>query len=244
MYVRGEKLMEVKSLNYEKENKIRYKIIGSKKTQSYRTTENKVLKKFIDNFYYERVLSIHENDFLAYLKFLSLIENEAIITPDIAYVGQGNVVSSYVRDFVWGDSLKDLYPKTDIKGLERAIERFYIKISELSNLKLNGISARNIVYTGTDLFLTDFDLSVINEEDNKDANLKCLDSAIFEGLFDVYPFNIAYFSDSKVEELINELSAGSVNILEYLTEYKNILNNRGENTRYLKSLKNGVIISK
>lgn len=41
--------MEIKNAKYENENKRRYKIISSKNSASYRTTDNKVLKRFLNN---------------------------------------------------------------------------------------------------------------------------------------------------------------------------------------------------
>ena len=93
--------METKNAKYESENKRRYKIIGSKNSASYRTTDNKVLKRFLNNRYYLDVSRTHQNGFVRYLKELSFLDNPNFVLPEVAYVTGIDTVISYLREYIF-----------------------------------------------------------------------------------------------------------------------------------------------
>ena len=146
--------MEIKNAKYENENKRRYKIISSKNSASYRTTDNKVLKRFLNNRYYLDVSRTHQNGFVRYLKELSFLDNPNFVLPEVAYVTGIDTVISYLREYIFGTSLGDLYPKTDVNSLINAIDNLYNNLSRSKEFSLDGINAKDIIYTGETLKVT------------------------------------------------------------------------------------------
>lgn len=233
--------MEIKSIKKENEQSRKYKLIGSRHTKSYRTNENNVLKIFLDNNYYNEILKKHNKDFLEYLKYLSSIKNSSFVTPEIAYVNHENLVRSYVRKFILGTSLGDLYPKTAIDPLIDEIEKLYYELENCPEISLDGITAKDMIYTGNEILLTDFDLCTFNDFDNYKANLKKLDEAIFIGLFKLKTSDLEAFNKDYVE-LIKRLKDTDYHITDYLKDYKESLTRRGNKTKYLRSLQSKIIL--
>lgn len=232
--------MEIKSYVNQKENEIRYKLIGSRHSTSYRTIDNLVLKVFLENNYYQDVLRIHNDDFLAYLKLLSKAKNRIFTTPETVYTS-GTFVRSYVRKFILGTSLGDLYPKTSIEGLINHIESLYTSLKNNPEISLDGVTAKDMIYTGDDIFLTDFDMCTINDLDNYRKNLKLLDKAIFIGLFKCNPESISELN-SQYESLVRRLEDEDYHITDYLKEYCESLEKHNISSKYLRSLEHNLIL--
>lgn len=228
-------------MNYEAENIRKYKLTGSRHTNSYRTKDDLVLKIFLDNSYYKDVVNAHDNDFLTYLRYLSALKNEAFVTPDVVYTFDETKVRSYLRQYILGTSLGDLYPKTLIESLIDEIEKLYKILKQTPEIRLSGVTAKDMIYTGKNIFLTDFDLCKINNEDNYQKNLKLLDKAIFIGLFKYNPECISDFNPKYVE-LVNRLKEEDYHISDYLKEYRSSLKKNGKNPKYLRVLENNLIL--
>lgn len=233
--------MEIKPNTQIKENKKKYKLIGSRHTISYRTTSSSVLKLFLNNGYYQDILKIHNKEFLEYLKYLSRLKSDVLVTPDVAYIKGENLVTSYIRKYIIGTSIKDLYPKTTMDGLIDAIEELYLKLKSTPELSLNGITSKDMIYTGSNISLTDFDLSTLNESDNYLNNLNVLDRAIFIGLFESNPTDLSSFNQ-EYTDLIKKLIDEDYHIGTLLKEYSSSLTKKGVNPKYLRTLKNNLIL--
>lgn len=233
--------MEIKSHIHEREQQVRYKIIGSRHTKSYRTIDDLVLKVFLDNNYLEQVLSTHENDFLDYLKYLSSIKCSTFETPEIVYTTDESFVRSYVRKFILGTSLGGLYPKTSIEPVITVIEKLYMSLREHPEISLDGVTAKDMIHTGETIVLTDFDLCRFNGEDNYVNNLKLLDKAIFIGLFKIKPEDIQEFNEDYID-LVKRLEDEDYHITDYLKEYSSDLKKKHINPKYLRTLENNLIL--
>lgn len=232
--------METKNAKYESENKRRYKIIGSKNSASYRTTDNKVLKRFLNNRYYLDVSRTHQNGFVRYLKELSFLDNPNFVLPEVAYVTGIDTVISYLREYIFGTSLGDLYPKTDVNSLINAIDNLYNNLSRSKEFSLDGINAKDIIYTGETLKVTNFDLSSFNYQNNFKHNSDKLDYVIFSGLFGIDIADLSSINEEYLT-LIMELLTHKINIVEYLNDYQQALIKSGENPKYIRTLQNRLI---
>lgn len=232
--------MEIKSASEEKEEVKIQRIIGSRHTECYRLSGNRIMKKFKKNNYYQDIKKKHE-DFLLYLKYLSSISNEAFIVPDVAYVSRDNEVSSYVRDFVYGTSIAGLYPKTAVAPLMEALRGLYLKIDESPELSLDGVTAKDIVYTGSDIKITDFDLCSFNDKDNVSNNKNMLNLAIFVGLFGIKAINYKELSKEYLS-LVSSLTSGEFDIVDYLDEATKTVPKKKDNPVYLKDLQKAIVL--
>ena len=65
----------------------------------------------LNNRYYLDVSRTHQNGFVRYLKELSFLDNPNFVLPEVAYVTGIDTVISYLREYIFGTSLGDLYPK-------------------------------------------------------------------------------------------------------------------------------------
>lgn len=231
--------MEIKSASKENEEVKIQRIIGSRHTECYRLSGNRIMKKFKKNNYYQDIKKKHE-DFLLYLKYLGSISNEAFVTPDVAYVCRDNEVSSYVRDFVYGTSIADLYPKTAVAPLKEALRGLFFKIDKSPELSLDGVTAKDIVYTGSDIKITDFDLCRFNDEDNVSNNKNMLNLAIFVGLFGIKAINYKELSKEYLS-LVSSLTSGEYDIADYLGEAASEIKSKN-NPVYLKDLQKAIVL--
>ncbi len=231
--------MEIRTTEEEKEVVKIQRIVGSKNTECYRLAGNRIMKKFKNNDYYQALLNKH-GDFLAYLKYLSGISNEAFVIPDTAYVKRDMQVSSYERDYVYGISLADLYPKTAIDPLKEAIRGLYTKIEKTPEICLEGVTAKDIVYTGKEIKITDFDLCSFNDKDNSSDNKCSLDLAIFVGLFGIKVMDYKELSKEYLS-LVLSLTSGKYDMADYLGEAASEIKSKN-NPVYLKDLQKAIVL--
>ena len=232
--------MNIYTANNEKENKVRYKLKCGASSESFRTKDNLVYKKFLDNKMYRKILDIHDNDFLAYLIELSKIENEAFVPIESVYVTRKRLVSSYTYPFQSGTTINEMYAKTLVDDFIDAVFLFYGHIRKIENLRLNDTHYRNIIYTGL-LKLIDLDMCIFTNQDERKDNIAKLDDALFRGIFNLYPVGNVRVNDIRVKNMYDSLNAHEMDIVEFLKEYRTFIRKEYGNCRYLKHLKKGII---
>ena len=160
--------------------------------------------------------------------------------PEVAYVTGIDTVISYLREYIFGTSLGDLYPKTDVNSLINAIDNLYNNLSRSKEFSLDGINAKDIIYTGETLKVTNFDLSSFNYQNNFKHNSDKLDYVIFSGLFGIDIADLSSINEEYLT-LIMELLTHKINIVEYLNDYQQALIKSGENPKYIRTLQNRLI---
>lgn len=226
--------MSVMSMSKKNLPKIDHKIGHGASSISYKTTDGLVLKEYINNKIYQRLLKEHDNDFLAYLVELSKIDNPILVTPQDIFVTR-NLVAAQTYPYQAGTTIDKMYPKTDINKFIEALDTFFIELTKIDYLKLRDIHYHNMLYTGI-ITLIDLDFCLFQDGTNlpKD-NLSHVNEYLLKGIF-----NLSVDKDIVVDSLLSELLDSSLNgeipITEFLRKYQSmIIESRGK-CKYVKQL--------
>ncbi|MCH5167135.1 MAG: hypothetical protein J1F35_04495 [Erysipelotrichales bacterium] len=240
--------MNVYSEDKIKENKVVYELIGGSTSRSFRTIDNQVLKLFLNNPYYNLILSIHNDDFLGYLKELSKIQNGSLIIPTEVYTGKNNIVLGYKHSYVHGKTINKISGETRLDDFIDAIVELYADILLLENYRLRDIHDLNIIFLKLKKLqkwvfkIIDLDMARFTDEDERKFNIKKLNNVLFRSLFHLGLVRDVYITDKNVKQLYESMANQEIDLIDFLGYYREyIIKEYGECSK-IKDLNKGLII--
>lgn len=227
--------MEIKALTNRNLPKVSHKINNGATSISYKTEDNKVLKRYILNSVYLKMIESHEEGFLNYLKELSKLENDLIVQIETALVGKGNMVGAVIYPYQIGMTLDSVYPKTDLNLLRNALVACHELLMELDSLKLKDIHYRNIIYTG-DIKIIDLDFCEFSSEVGLiRKNIKHVNNYIIRGLFKL-DIRSDIKVDPRLKNVFSSVMDGEIGAYEFLDEYMALEGKEKGKCKYYKHL--------
>ena len=202
---------------------------------SYKTDNGLVLKRYCNNETYKKINEIHKYHFLDYLVELSKLESSILVVPKDIYINEPNMVAAQTYPYQVGMTLNEMYPKTNVANLYKALEEFYNILIRIDYLKLRDMHYKNIIYTGS-IKLLDLDFSLFTNEKNVvKENLAHINEYIIKGIFKIDPLKKIEV-DSNLQELLNSSLNGEINALEFLLQYQKMLIDKNGVCQYVKHL--------
>ena len=227
--------MEIKALTNRNLPKVSHKINNVATSISYKTVDNKVLKRYILNSVYLKMIESHEEGYLNYLKELSSLESDLIVQIETALIGKNNMVGAVIYPYQVGVTLNELYSKVNLELLRDALKACHELLLELDSLKLKDIHYRNILYTG-DIKIIDLDFCEFSSELGLvRRNIKHVNNYIIRGLFKL-DIKSDIKVDPRIKNVFDSVMAGECGAYEFLDEYMILEGKNKGKCKYYKHL--------
>lgn len=233
--------MSILSVKESKKIDIRYKIGSGATSISYRTKDNYILKKFIYNSLYRKIVESHNHKFAEYLEELSLLDDKFLVVPEDIYIMKNRLVASYTYEYQYGTTIEKMYPKTDLESLLNAIDEFCKYLENMEYLRLMDMHYRNIIFTG-DIKLIDLDMCYFtNEKDVSRNNLIAINNGIFRGVFGLSPLGKIVILDEGLKSVYESMINGEIRVSDFLREYRDLVINEYGKCKYIKHLRKELV---
>lgn len=218
--------------NFRLENKLEidYRIKKSEYYLLYVLKNNEMLKKYILNDEYKKMLESRDTDFLEYLRMLMDYQKDFILRPKDIYV-RHSYVTAYTYHKISGTSLMDMYPKTSVDKLLDALKEFYEQLNLFEEFNFEKLEPSDILYTGK-IVIGNLEKS---EFEAKDDTRKVLDNLLLRGIFKVTNDEIGV-SDDFVKSLYGDFAMGNLDIIDFMNEYIRFVRSEYGNCKYVKHL--------
>lgn len=227
--------MEIKALTNRNLPKVSHKLNNGATSISYKTKDNKVLKRYLLNSVYLKMIESHENGYLSYLRELSKLESDLIVEIETALVGKNNMVGAVIYPYQAGVTLNELYNKVNLELLKDALVSCHELLLELDSLKLKDIHYRNILYTG-DIKIIDLDFCEFsNEAGLVRKNIKHINNYIIRGLFKL-DLKSDIVVDPRLKSVFESVMDGECGAYEFLDEYMKLEGREKGKCKYYKHL--------
>lgn len=202
---------------------------------SFKTKDDQVLKRYLNNEMYKRILEHHNGYFLEYLIELMKLDVDILVTPNDLFVLKNYLVGALTYDYQRGTTLDKMYPRTDLEKLFLAFDKFYDSLEDIDYLYLNDMHYRNIVYTG-DIRLIDLDFSRFSDKGNVVShNIAHINKHVIKGVLGIDVLE-DYVVDDKLKSTHDSALNGEISATTFLREYRDLIIDSKGQCRYVKEL--------
>ena len=226
--------MEIKMMTYKNLPSKKYKLSRGATAITFKTTDGRVLKRYLDNEVYKRLLEFHNGDFLSFLIELDKIDSDLFVDMDEVFIGSKKRVGAMTYEYQAGTTIKDLYPKHDLIRLREALIIADKNLRELEDIKLRDIHYNNILYTG-DIKIIDTDFCMLTDENVTSQNVAHVNDAVIRGLFDM-DINTRLVVDPRLKGVYESCMHGETGAYEFLDEYMKLEKREKGRCHYYKHL--------
>ena len=226
--------MEIKMMTYKNLPSKKYKLSRGATAITFRTTDGRVLKRYLDNEVYRRMIEFHNGDFLSFLIELDKLNCDLFVDIDEVFIGSKKRVGAMSYEYQAGTTIKDLYPKHDLIKLRNALLEADKNLRELEDLKLRDIHYNNILYTG-DIKIIDTDFCEFTSEDVKLQNVAHVNNGVIRGLFDI-DVDARIAVDPRLKGVFESTMNGETGAYEFLDEYMALEKKEKGRCQYYKHL--------
>lgn len=226
--------MEIKNMTNRTLPEVKHRISNGASAITFKTTDGRVLKRFVDNEIYQRILLTHNYQFLTYLIELAKMDNSLFVDIDEVFLGSKKRVGAYTYEYQAGTTIADLYPKTDLIKLRNALVEAQDNIKELEDFRLRDIHSKNVIYTG-DIKVIDTDFCTFDDSVTVEENMRHFNNAIVRGLFD-FKCDASLKVDRRLKGSFESIMHGESGVTEFLDDYMNLLKKEHGTPKYYKHL--------
>lgn len=228
--------MSLKNFRLESKLVPNYRIKKDDYYLLYVLENNLMLKKYLLNDEYLKMLEKRKSDYLEYLRDLMNNTSDFIVKPIDIYAKHSLVTSyTYLKDS--GTSISDMYPKTRLDKLIEAMREFYDNLGDLSGFDLSKIKPRDIIYTGT------IKVSGLDEGEysHEDVDRSLISDLLFRGIFNIDMNDEVIINDDNIRSLYDSLTMNKIDMIDFLNEYIHFIKNEYGNCKYVKHLSHKII---